>query len=641
MQIMNKRQLNILKMLVEKNEYVSTKYIANNFEVSERTVRYDLDSIEYTLRKLGIDLVRVPKNGNKIVYKDELGRRTLLVQIEILQANIFSQDERIVNLALILLLESTTINDLANQLDLSKNTIVQDIKKVKSYLKTFNLWIEAKPYQGTQIQGNEEDIRYAFVDFYRKCNTEKLKIIRTFEENRVTIENLIRSVEISMGVRYSKSSFEELSTIILYCLHRIRKGNYIEYPAEHLDIATRKVMFKVLQDSFKNINLYEEFINQEICYLIKWFKSAKVVNNFKTQTIKCENEIDLIAMRILKDFESYLGISFTQDIEIMNSVITHFNIAVYRLKNNFSITNPLASEIRYEIGIIYKITQEILRKYENQLDVIFPDSEIAYMAMHFGAIFESMSHKIFLTKTVIICNSGFSTSRLLNVRLKSALPNLNILETFGIDEFENTHYFNDIDFIITTIPFTHNKIKVIEVSPLLNNKDLEVIREFTFKKAYQKSSQYLVNRYQHNETFSIMDLIFKPNTQFSLEISDWREAIKEATKPLIKSNKVKKLYVMDIIHSIEKLGTYMVFVPEIAFVHAQAEHVNENSISLITLKNRVQFGDKNYVPVKVIVVLANKTENMNLIKLINILLKGDNVSKLKTAKEYSDLVEII
>ena len=46
MVILNERQSNILRVLADKKEYTTIKLLAREFEVSERTIRYDLDNID-------------------------------------------------------------------------------------------------------------------------------------------------------------------------------------------------------------------------------------------------------------------------------------------------------------------------------------------------------------------------------------------------------------------------------------------------------------------------------------------------------------------------------------------------------------------------------------------------------------------
>ena len=50
------RQIGILRCLEKRSGYMTTKELADQFDVSSRTVRNDLDMIEYSLKGYPIDL---------------------------------------------------------------------------------------------------------------------------------------------------------------------------------------------------------------------------------------------------------------------------------------------------------------------------------------------------------------------------------------------------------------------------------------------------------------------------------------------------------------------------------------------------------------------------------------------------------
>lgn len=636
MQLITKRQHAILKMLLSQSEFTSTKVLAKKFEVSERTIRYDLDSISAVLDNVSTKLLRIPKHGIKIAFADDAARYKLLNRLDQSVINVFSPEDRIINLCLLLFIANATISDLSEQLQVSKNTIIQDLKKAKIYLKKSYLILKSVPYHGTHIAGPEKDLRYSFIEFYCKSDNFKHIILEKISKNNDSVTAVIKSIENTLKVKYSKQAFEELSLILLYSLWRISQGYHVEYPTEYLQAIQKKPIFIMLKESLLYIE--SSITDSEIYYFTHYFKSAKLASLSKTYAF--ENTTNTIGLQVVADFENYIGIKFAYDTNLIGSILTHFNIAVYRLKNNFKINNSLVAEIRYEIGLIYAITEKILRKYEFTLNVIFPETEIAYLAMHFAAIFENLSNRIFAPSVAVVCDNELSISRLLAVRINNKISNVRIITICSTDDLPSILKQYNIDLIITTVAIEIDDPIVVQTSPLLNKKDLAILREFIINKIYQKSSQYLAVRYAQGQTFAITDIVASENAMFDFDITDWKKAIYAAAKPLVKTNKVDYRYVEDIISNIENLGTYMVFIPEIAFVHAKADYVNCDSVSLITLKKRIQFGDVGNVPVKVIIVLANRTKNMNLINLVNILSHGDNITKITNATQYEDLTTI-
>lgn len=315
----------------------------------------------------------------------------------------------------------------------------------------------------------------------------------------------------------------------------------------------------------------------------------------------------------------------------------HFSVAMYRMQNNFKIENPLKEDIKMRLGIIYQITEDVMKKYESEIGVEFPDDEVSYMAMHFGAAFERKTQEIFDTKALIVCNSGLATAGLLSARMEVMLPQIQVEGVCRLNNLEDELKNKDVDIIISTVPIRNTDIEYVEVNPMLNIDDVLKLKKLAFNNVYEKSSEYLVSKYKGDKVSSVAEIIKKSNAAFLYDADNWRDAIAEASKPLIKSGDIKEEYVDDMIKAIEDLGTYMVFIPEIAFVHASNKNVVNNAVSMLTLKNEIYFGDNSEVRIKSIVVLANKDENKNLIELINILTKNNNAEKFKNAEKYFDL----
>lgn len=634
---LNERQNSILKYLYNKKDYTTINEISKEFKVSVRTIRYDLDNIEYMLKdNEKISLVRMPRYGIKLEFK---GKKDILTFSSIFDCvEINSPEDRVIFIAINLLIGNSKVEELANMLSVSKNTVVSDLKKAKEILGNLRINVISKAYVGTCIDGDEEDIRYAFINLYYKIsniNNHKIlkMIINDFDFLKNDIEERIHKVENALSLEYSDTSFKELIIIIIYCFIRMEEHSSFNYSDEYIQEKEQEEEFKVIQDAFAD----KTDDKKEICYLMKWFKSAKVMSFINDKSDVKMDSNKYLAMRIIEDMEEYTGIDYSNDFDFVNSVVMHFSVAMYRIQNNFKIENPLKEDIKMRLGIIYQITEDVMKKYESEIGVEFPDDEVSYMAMHFGAAFERKTQEIFDTKALIICNSGLATAGLLSARMEVMLPQIKIEGVCRLNNLEEELKSKNVDIVISTVPIRNIDIEYVEVNPMLNIDDVLKLKKLAFNNVYEKSSEYLVSKYKGDNVSSVAEIIKKSNASFLYDADNWRDAIAEASKPLIKSGDIKEEYVDDMIKAIEDLGTYMVFIPEIAFVHASNKNVVNNAVSLLTLKNEIYFGDSSEVRIKAIVVLANKDENKNLIELINILTKNNNAEKFKNAGKYFDL----
>lgn len=634
---LNERQNSILKYLYNKKDYTTINEISKEFKVSVRTIRYDLDNIEYMLKDNDkISLVRTPRYGIKLEFK---GKRDILTFSSIFDCvEINSPEDRVIFIAINLLIGNSKVEELANMLSVSKNTVVSDLKKAKEILNNLRINVISKAYVGTCIEGDEEDVRYAFINLYYKIsNADNYKLLKMiiddFDSVKNDIEERIHKVENKLSLEYSDTSFKELIIIIMYCFMRMGEYSNFNYSEEYIHEKEQEEEFEAIQYAFAD----KTEDKKEICYLMKWFKSAKVMSFINDKSDVKMDGNKYLAMRIIEDMEKYTGIDYSNDFDFVNSVVMHFSVAMYRMQNNFKIENPLKEDIKMRLGIIYQITEDVMKKYESEIGVEFPDDEVSYMAMHFGAAFERKTQEIFDTKALIVCNSGLATAGLLSARMEVMLPQIQVEGVCRLNNLEDELKNKDVDIIISTVPIRNTDIEYVEVNPMLNIDDVLKLKKLAFNNVYEKSSEYLVSKYKGDKVSSVAEIIKKSNAAFLYDADNWRDAIAEASKPLIKSGDIKEEYVDDMIKAIEDLGTYMVFIPEIAFVHASNKNVVNNAVSMLTLKNEIYFGDNSEVRIKSIVVLANKDENKNLIELINILTKNNNAEKFKNAEKYFDL----
>ena len=536
--------------------------------------------------------------------------------------------------------EKTTFEELAEKLQVSKNTIIQDLKSAEILLEQNDIKIKKKSYYGIFLEGDEDNVRSYLLQLYKKsAKYIQLNINKYFIEclnlDISEIRSFIENVEILASVKYSEESLEELEVLVLFSLCRMSIGNTVKYSNGYIDEQKSNKNYKILKDCIKKLN--SKITESEICYLLKLFSGAKsTLGNF----INTNSEVDKLTTNIIKDMCDVININPVEDIDFKEQMALHLKVAIFRLKNNLLIDNPMLEEIKYKMSFIYNITEKILSEYESILKVKFPESEIAYIAMYFDALFErNVKHK-FSYKVLIICNGGLATSSLLKTRIGTMIPELEVVDICRLRDVETSVKKYEVDFLISTVPFTLDDYKVIQVNPLLGLDDIEKIKAETFNRRYEKHCKFFVEKVQNKSQSGISKILPEKYSQIGVEIKDWQEAIKVAAEPLIKDKKIKRQYISEIIKVIETLGNYMVFIPEIAFVHAEPTFVIENSVSILVLKKPIKFGSKKETLVKVIVVLANKNENMNLVNLINIITKEGNIKKLKEATCYEDIENI-
>jgi mannitol operon transcriptional antiterminator len=638
--VLSSRQVQLIHYLEEKDGYTTIQEVAQFLKVSARTVRNDLDAIEENIKDTNCKLERVPRLGIRFQGDETMDAVWVLQENSGLEQH--REKRKIVLIILLILEQHTTIEVLAERMNVSKNTLVNDLNEVTAYLEKQNVQVIKKAYFGIYIKGREEDIRNVLFHFYLKSSQDSIVNITQLIQNLSPIckemaEKFINLVEEKMSTLYADESINELNYMIQVCFKRIQLGQKIEHMNLEELCQENKDYLAVLESLFE---LDIELPKEEIYYITLLFRSAKKISGkFLIENIEDE-KIVVITESIIREFCAITNIVTNIDEEMEKKIIMHLKVAIHRLRNHMEIENPLLEDIKYSSSFIYDIAEHVLKLHEPLLGVKFPKEEIAYATMYFEVVFQQYIQVEFNPKVIIACNGGIATSTLLKQRLEVMMPNLNIITVCRVVHVEREIGIHHPDFIISTVPMKSDLCRVLMVNPMLPESDIEKINNMYSSISYKKKNEYLASRLEKSKKCNLSDLLQEEYCQFQVDLNQWREAIKLATVPLVENQKVRQEYADEMIHVVETMGNYMVFIPEIAFVHAKAESVYENSLSLLVLKDRIEFGSKVKGFVKVIVVVANTEENSMLADLISIITKGDNINRLKEAKSYKDLLNL-
>ncbi|MBQ1483586.1 MAG: PTS sugar transporter subunit IIA [Erysipelotrichaceae bacterium] len=139
------------------------------------------------------------------------------------------------------------------------------------------------------------------------------------------------------------------------------------------------------------------------------------------------------------------------------------------------------------------------------------------------------------------------------------------------------------------------------------------------------------------------ELVRTDNIASQVEVFDWKDAIRKAGQILIDTGDIKEAYIEDMIESVNTLGPYMVIAKGFALAHAApCEAVLHNAVSLINLKNGVDFGSRND-PVNVVMCLACTDRQSHMEKIQKIamrLMEEGTIERLAECKTDKELYEV-
>lgn len=506
--MLNKRNSNILNFIINSKNPVTTKELADSFHVSERTIRYDLDNIDYFLSENKLEVLdRKPSVG--ISYKvspQELKKISSVFNDIDNYDYAMSQEERVKYIICELLQNNNfiTIDKLSEELSVSKGTILKDIEFCKEWMEKNSLKLKSIRGKGMKAVGEEKHLRKAATKIFDE-SFDTIELLEVLKENfckkentniNIFINKLFKDIDIAyiekcisiaenqMEATFSDDAFNALLIHLAIAVKRIQLGKDIIMDKEELK-ALRKIkefsvasaIAKMLEDKF-NIIVPEE----EIGYVTIHLLGSNVTT---VEELDKDNwlEIRIMASKLIEEMENNTGCYLKHDKQLFNGLLQHLRPAIYRLIHDIEIKNPLIEEIKESYKKVFSAVKTSIGFIEKKYLKEFSDEEVGYLTLHFQASIENNKDKdIKKPDVLVVCATGIGTSKMVSARLQT-LFDINIVDTISYREVEKALDKHSVDVIITTVPLKLKGIRCVQVNPFLSEKNISELN-LIFSKLY-------------------------------------------------------------------------------------------------------------------------------------------------------------
>ena len=635
---MKERAKKILDFII-KNNNVTSQELQEKFNVSKRTIYYDILAINKQLGKSG----NIKNVKHKFIFEGNLCDARKIISTE--EDKFLDSDcRKTFILNKILLGEKISIEKLTNEMLLSKNTVVQTITDVKKYLQTMGLRLE---YKGKyKIIGDEYVIRELFLIIVQE---------NVLEINSISEE--VSSFDTKGHIKLTDYSLLNLTKFVEFLNKRIRDGKTL-YSYKYLNEAKKISYFSNCKEL-----LCEEANENEQAYICTYISSLPSLNSEVKEDV-VEEYVD----KLIDKFEVNTAIKLESKHEFKKNILRHLHSSYNRIRFKFPIRNPMLDETKYKHESLYKIIKSIIENEEE-----FPvfegirEEEIGFIAAYFGGYLRgSRDNGLRRNKVLLVCPNGLMVSKSLEIQLYKYIPTIEIVGIVSIKQLKEVNVY--YDYIITTIDI-QNVNNVIVVNPLLTSSDVQLLMNklisvkenekyfnleliiqairkngvINNEEALKADLLNIIHKIDEGEMYQPMlkELINAERVNIIKSVRDWKEAIKIASKPLLEDNSIEELYIENMIKSVEKYGPYIVLADRFALPHASSkEGVNKLAMSLLIVEDEVDLLGK---PVNIFMVLAavdNTTHIRALASLSEMMYEEENV-KLIINGDKSSIIELI
>lgn len=462
--------------------YTKINELSKHFQVTERTIRTDISTLNMELEKYNCDIQLKRKYGYFIHIGNETAFQFLLSQCnsECKEVELNSLNDRIHYILKQLLYSEEYINldDLADSVFVSRNTLQNYIKTIKEILESHNLMYVTKPNKGVKVFGNEKDKRECLIN--NILSKEAPSYIISFSKKEQQLFNgidlnLLNSIIIHNLNHYKiKSSDYDRKNLVIHfalMLSRAKTENYIPYDATFpIPKEVQDMINKMCKDVEAEFDV--QITNGEKQYIYLHIATNTALHIGTINPILLERQIKDLLDTIYQEYNFDLRNDEILQKDLFNhfsSIFTSRNISLHK-------KNPLLNTIKTNFPLAFEITLTTTSKIFSE---VLNEDEIGYVSLHIGAAIERCFSGQYNHKQVLLmCGSGIATTRMLEARLNAFFHNkITIKDKVSYAEFQSytLEDLKEIDFVISTIPIQSDMIPIEVVDFALNNSDIEKI----------------------------------------------------------------------------------------------------------------------------------------------------------------------
>ncbi len=632
--MLSKRQKDIISSLQLESDWIKGTALAAKVNVTSRTIRNDVNSINYE----HANLIESSPQGYRL-------NPQITLSPSIYQSSKYAgRDERLAYVLGKLLSQEGRLDlyDLSDELFVSLQTLEKDTAYLDQKLKEFQLKLNKKANY-ISVSGGEYDKRRMLSHLVYSELNEKFHDLVTYREyfedvELYSIKSLLYEVMSSHQVSANEYSVNAIVLHLGIAISRVKNNKiihneeysklFIEDSADY-ELASQ-IAFRVMDEL--GIKLPEE----EIQYLA-FILFGKIRPDYMTLTIDnlaehVEKEYTDMVSELLDDINKTYGLHFYGN-EVFIRFVVHVKNLLIRAKNNVSTKNPLSETIKHSYPLIYDVAVFITDRLHTKTGYTIDEDEIAYLAIHVGACLETTSSKSRL-RTLLYCPQYYNIHGSILARLLKHLEDK--ITIVGVESHISPGVINDeLDLILTTAELLLDTDtfagEIIVVPPFPKDHDIRKI-ETAIKKIKEKQRK---SEFACMARESIQKELFVQTDQCS---NEW-EAIDILAGKMFSEGYVGPNFAADV-QKRERLSS-TTFGGGFAIPHSIHMDAIKTSIAVMITDKPFSWG--NFSVSLILMIAVNERDASRFAdfyeELIGLLLNEENLKLLHQVKSYEEFLE--
>lgn len=662
---------------ITKHDQLTKQELMRQFNLTERQLNYDLEKVNDVLSKHGLSELEV---ANQLIVINKKLKKLIKTNF-FLDMNadkfIISEQDRTYLIYLYTFIRNEPVSNYHFQLllDVSKNTALTDVKRLKNVCANWSTKFLYTRSDGYHIEGNELDKRRLAMFSVNHLLSQPLGreiivlALKSWGKAEVLVETqkLVDGFLKMKGMNLVKSRKAEMIVHLAFIKARNRSEElfFNEFKKQLIESQTT---FQFGEELTQQL-LPEGGGNESYFVAIQLLIALQEVSSIDNPTL------EVLAGQIVDEFERKTLLPIEDKEFLKQSLFNHLVPAFFRITFEIPLVNSLTETIKSEYTELFHFVERSLAPLSLWTGEVISEAEIGYFTIHFGGFLERAKKlKPEKISALIVCSNGLSSSIMLEAQLKDMFPAMHFFRIPMGEKLEDITATN-YDVVFSTVNLISVK-PVFIVKPLLSQVEknyliqsvvnefprltdrnfsvdqlMEVIKKHTEIKDENKLFSELVHLFNSQNKNKgvykpmLSELLTTDTIQFTDEDLQWQDAITQASQPLVQTKKVQQKYVDAMITNVEELGTYIHIGKGLAIPHARPENgVNQLGMSFLRTKTPVWLLGQEAHKIDVFICLAaidSEAHLKALAQLTRILGDDELLNAIKNAETAEQVIEII
>lgn len=663
---MNRPTFEILKKIINSSgKPLIVSELMEQYAISSRTFYNYLNEIDYYLQANGLKGSILIENG---LLKTDLDKKHFPYLAGLMNSMGFneyklSNEERRKIIALTLLFSNSAVKDryFEDVLLVSRTSIINDLHQVKDFFHERGISFKENNHRGLEVGCDERTKRRVTIDLLLDKTDAALEdsffplnpyvsFINSYlklDKSRLVCENAIKNCEAETDTALADRDYYYLTIILSYIVSRLKSRNQLSRDSEN---PQNDKAFYLAEHLFANLKDIIDHSYAEVSFLAEMMRSHIFINEQTRDGYMDNSYLELIVKDLLETLSFYFKTNLAKDEDLLSFLVAHIDSCQRRIATNEKFQNPFLSQVISRYKDHFAILKKNIYILENSLSISFNDDETALILMHVLASIERQKEGDYIPRVVVACGSGAATSNFLAALLRANFK-VNIISVSSLHNTLSVIEKDNVDLIVSTVPFSSTDIPVVVVDPYLKSEDkrniqhalntisMQAIHLDPEELPYEDPLAFVTD-----SAIGMKEIINGELIKLDADAGNWKEAIIASGELLLWERCISVNYLQQMVQLVDRYGPYIVIANGIAFAHASPSQGSlRNGISIVRLKEPVSFGKSEFDPVKIVVgcSILDSPENISmLLKIMKIIKDPLFYETVANAKEKTDILRM-